>query len=273
MNNPTDKDIAFSTNNFVPQPDANSNVNPEEESESISAEQIRQYVNSNIPIVPLGSNGLGDVLNLFTDEEMDLLRSSSSNVLSEEDKKQVFYTEKDFKTGKEIHKARPLILLSKFMPKDFWTDERIKRQNWVGVAFLTGPTKIPAPSDPTGIKKLWGIGVDADDYKVRYILEDLVDKNELKKKTIVQATPHGGMHVLFYVAVDPNNKKEVEAWRYRALGRHLCKPKCNIEIKTTTMQVTLDPSRHRYDRSLKYTRISEIVNVCEVQHTQIWKPR
>ena len=152
------------------------------------------------------------------------------------------------------------MLLSKFIPKELWTEERIKRQTWVGIAFLTGPTKIPTPSNPNKI--LWGVGVDADDDKTRYVLENLVNEKDLKSKTIVQITPHNGMHVIFFAAVNPNNKDEVDRWRNRALSLILCKD-CKIEIKTTTMQLTLDPSKHRTDKSLSYTRISKEIKIWE----------
>jgi hypothetical protein len=219
----------------------------------IPYDKVLEYVNANIPILPLGLDGKQDVRNLFTKEELDELRSGTT--LSEAEKKEVFYEEPDFfKTSKNIPKVHRLLLLSKFIPREFWTDERIKRQTWHGIAFLTGPTKIPAPSDPNN-KVLWGIGVDADDDKTRYVLETIVDELNLKSKTIVQLTPHGGMHVIFFVAVNPNNLQEIDRWRKRALPLKLCKD-CKIEIKTMTMQLTLDPSKHRTDSTLGYTRIS-----------------
>jgi hypothetical protein len=157
-----------------------------------------------VPILPLGSDGKQDVRNLFSTEELDSLRSDSS-ILSEEEKKEVFYVERDYKSGKDISKVHYLLLLGKFIPDLFWTEERIKRQTWVGIAFLTGLTKIPAPSDPNN-KVLWGVGVDADDDKTRYVLENLVNEKDLKNKTIVQTTPNKGMHVIFFVAVNPNSK-------------------------------------------------------------------
>jgi DNA polymerase elongation subunit (family B) len=226
----------------------------------IPVDQIQEYVNENIPILPLGLDGKQDVRNLFTKEEIDSLRSDSS-ILSEQEKKEVFYLEKDYKTGKDTPKMHYLLLLAKFIPKVFWTEERIKRQIWAGIAFLTGPTKIPSPSDPDN-KMLWGIGVDADDDKTRYVVENLVNEKDLKSKTIVQTTPHKGMHVVFFVAVNPNSKEEVDRWRNRALSLRLCKD-CKIEIKTTTMQLTLDPSKHRSDKTLGYTRISDGIKIWE----------
>lgn len=229
-----------------PQEQSNNN------SDLIPLELIQKYVNQNTPILPLGPDGKQDVRNLFTNEELDSLRSGST--LTEEEKKEVFYVERDYKSGRNIPKVHYLLLLSKFIPRDFWTEERIKRQTWVGIAFLTGPTKIPAPSDPNKI--LWGIGVDADDDRSRYVVENLVNEKDLKRKTIVQITQHNGMHLMFFVAVNPNDKEEVNRWRNRALSLRLCKD-CKIEIKTATMQLTLAPSRHRTDKALSYTRISD----------------
>ncbi|GEM_PF-3542309 len=235
---------------------------PEERSSNndlIPLEQIQKYVNENIPILPLGPDGKQDVRNLFTKEELDSLRSDP-NILLEGEKKEVFYVERDYKSGKDIPKVHYLLLLSKFIPREFWTTERIKRQIWVGIAFLTGPTKIPASSDPN--KKLWGVGVDADDDKTRYVLENLVDEKDLKRKAIVQTTPHKGMHIIFFVAVNPTSNEEVNRWRNRALSLRLCKD-CKIEIKTATMQLTLDPSKHRIDKTLGYTRISDGIKIWE----------
>jgi hypothetical protein len=225
----------------------------------ISIEQIQKYVNENIPILPLGSDGKQDVRNLFIKEELDSLRTDTS-ILSEEEKKEVFYVERDYKTGKDLPKVHYLLLLSKFIPSQFWTEERINRQTWNGIAFLTGPTKIPASSDPN--KVLWGVGVDADDDRTRYVLENLVNEKDLKSKTIVQITPHKGMHVIFFAVVNSDSKEEFDRWRNRALSLRLCKD-CKIEIKTTTMQLTLDPSRHRIDKTLSYTRISDGIRIWE----------
>jgi DNA polymerase family B len=226
----------------------------------IPLEQIQKLVNANIPILPLGSDGKQDVRNLFTKEELDSLRSDP-NILLEGEKKEVFYVERDYKSYKDIPKVHYLLLVSKFIPREFWTEERIKRQTWVGIAFLTGPTKIPAPSDPDN-KVLWGVGVDADDDKTRYVLENIVNEKDLKNKTIIQTTPHNGMHVIFFVAVNPNSKEEVDRWRNRALSLRLCKD-CKIEIKTATMQLTLDPSKHRTDKTLSYTCISDGIKIWE----------
>jgi hypothetical protein len=70
------------------------------------------------------------------------------------------------------------------------------------------------------------------------------------------------MHVIFFVAVNPHSKEEIDRWRNRALSLSLCKD-CKIEIKTTTMQLTLDPSKHRIDKTLGYTRISDGIKFWE----------
>lgn len=233
---------------------------PEEQPEDnglIPLEKVREYIDANVPILPLGLEGKQDVSNLFTKEELDYLRSNLT-VLSEEEKKEVFYIEKDYKSGKDIPKVHYILLLSKFIPREFWTEERIKRQNWIGIAFLTGPTKIPALSDPNKI--LWGIGVDADDDRTRHVLENLVNEKDLKSKTLVQITPHKGMHVVFFAAVNPNSREEVNRWRNRALSLRLCK---DCKIKTATMQLTLDPSKHRNDKTLSYARISDGIKIWE----------
>lgn len=247
-------DQGYSESNNTP------NQNRSVAAENIPLQQIQKYVNENIPILPLGLDGKQDVRNLFTKEELNSLRSGST--LTEQEKKEVFYEEKDYKSGNYIPKVHFLLLLSKFIPKEFWTIERIKRQKWVGIAFLTGPTKIPAPSDPNRI--LWGVGVDADDDKTRYVLETIVNEKNLKTKTIVQITPHEGMHVVFFAAVNPNSKEEANRWRDRALSLRLCKD-CKIEIKTVTMQLTLDPSKHRNDKTLSYVRISDGIKIWETE--------
>ena len=73
----------------------------------------------------------------------------------------------------------------------------------------------------------------------------------------MQETPGGGLHVVFAIAVDPNNKEELESWSYKFLRPRNCKPDCRIEIKTWFgAQVTLEPSKYRKDKSKSYVNIS-----------------
>src|SRR5215467_7002974 len=102
-------------------------------SEKISLEQIHGYVDANVPVLPLDQNGIGDTKNLFTKEELDVLPDHIKNFPG------VFDTETD-ENGKEIKRLHPLKLLSRFNPKDFWTNERINSQVWHGIGTLTGLT-------------------------------------------------------------------------------------------------------------------------------------
>src|SRR5215469_10140257 len=94
--------------------------------EKVSLEQIQGYVAANVPILPLDQNGIGDTTNLFTQEELNALPDHIKNFPG------VFDTETD-ENGKESKRLHPLKLLSRFNPKDFWTNERINRQVWHGI--------------------------------------------------------------------------------------------------------------------------------------------
>ena len=91
--------------------------------------------------------------------------------------------------------------------------------------------------------------LDADDEKPKAIVREIITKYELVSKTIVQNTPHNGLHLLVKI---PCKIEDIETWRKRALYLNLCKDDCHIEIKTTTMGITLAPSRHRKDKHLSY---------------------
>jgi hypothetical protein len=224
--------------------------------EKISLEQIQGYLDANVPILPL-DQGIGDPTNLFTKEELNALPDHVKNFPG------VFDIETD-ENGKEIKRLHPLKLLSRFNPKDFWTNERIKRQVWHGIGTLTGLTAITPKGDPT--KVLLVIFVDADAAKTVILLDEFIKRNGLDKRTIVQRSAHGKRHLLFSVAVDPNDKEELERWRKRALlhSTRLFVDKENvIEIKTQSNQATLAPSKHRTDKSLEYVNTSGIKAISE----------
>jgi DNA polymerase elongation subunit (family B) len=215
-------------------------------SQLIPYEKVKEYVNANVPIVPLKVNGNPHTHYLY---ENDAEQTTLANNLSEAIKKHVY-------SGDHI---LPLKLLTQQIPRIFWADERINRQQWYGVGCKTGLTAIPAQSDPN--KVLLIVAIDADDQKTRLIIEKLVKQYGLLENTLVQNTPHGGMHVVFAVAVDPNNFEEVKSWENKSLGLGPCK-NCKIEIKTQNMQITLDPSKHRVDGK-PYTHISKVIAISE----------
>ena len=149
-------------------------------------------------------------------------------------------------------------------PLEFWTDEKIRRQKWYGIASLSGPSKIPSKKDP---KKVSYLSVDADEPRGITIVKRVIEKRgylNCDRKTIVQDTPGGGLHCEFCVAVDPNNLEELELWRRRFLCTHHCKSGGRVEIKTWfSGQITLDPSRYRKDKSKFYTNTSGFKGVFE----------
>ena len=150
-------------------------------------------------------------------------------------------------------------------PLEFWTDEKIRRQKWYGIASLSGPSKIPSKKDPK--KVLLFIQVDADEPRGITIVKRVIEKRgylNCDRKTIVQDTPGGGLHCEFCVAVDPNNLEELELWRRRFLRTHHCKSGGRVEIKTWfSGQITLNPSRYRKDKSKFYTNTSGFKGVFE----------
>lgn len=195
---------------------------------------IRQYADANTPIIPLLSNGDPDVKNIFTKQEIETLPSQVS-----EDLRELLYEKTD---GSKKLKPLKLLAFQPLSPKEFWTDERIKRQTWCGVACQTGYI--------AGISAIVP-GVDADSLKTRTILEKLIERFELSNTTIIQDTPHGGKHLLFKI---PARSEEIESWCKRALYANLCKNDCPIEIKTNTMMITLAPSKHRREKDLAYAQ-------------------
>ena len=107
------------------------------------------------------------------------------------------------------------------------------------------------------------IAIDADKGEPISILEKLVAQFGLADKTLVQRTPHGGLHVVFAVAVDPNNSEEIKLWENKSKLQTICKSDCKIELKSQNMQITLDPTKHRVDRHLAYARTSNIIAISE----------
>src|SRR2546421_57884 len=96
---------------------SNSNQTPNQNTpKELSYETITRYRDNNIPIIPLNAKGIPNTNDLFTHEEIDYL--------SQDIKREVLeFNEKDG----TVRKFHSVILLGKhIMPKDFWTDERIK---------------------------------------------------------------------------------------------------------------------------------------------------
>ena len=188
----------------------------------IRFETIRQYADANIPIRPIKADGKPDVSNLFMEGEADKILCELPNTLKE--------------WVCEDGKIHPLKLLTAqpLTPKEFWTDERITRQKWFGIECQTGFN--------ASLSAII-IGIDADDEKPKAIVQEIITRYELVSKTIVQNTPHNGLHLLVKIPCK---------CRKRALYLNLCKDDCHIEIKTTTMGITLAPSRHRKDKHLSY---------------------
>jgi DNA polymerase elongation subunit (family B) len=214
----------------------------------IPFEKVKEYVDANIPIVPLKANGDPHTYYLY---ESDAEKNTLANDLPENIKKYVC-------SGDYI---QVLKLLNQQIPTTFWTDKRIKDQQWYGIGCKTGLTAIRAKSDPN--KVLLVIAIDADNEKPRSVLEKLVNQYGLLEKTLVQKTPHGGLHVVFAVAVDANNFEEIKSWENKSKLQAICKEDCKIELKSQNMQITLDPTKHRVDRHLTYTRISKVIAISE----------
>ena len=170
-------------------------------SELIPFEKVKEYADANIPIVPLKVNGNPHDFYLY---ENDTEKKALVSKLSENIKK-------------HVHAAgylQPLKLLTQQIPTAFWNDNRIRNQQWFGIGCKTGLTAIPAHSDPS--KVLLIIAIDADKGKPVEVLEKLVAQFDFLEKTLVQRTPHGGMHVVLAVAVDPNNFGEIESWEKKS---------------------------------------------------------
>ncbi|MFZ0897117.1 MAG: hypothetical protein WAZ77_21665 [Candidatus Nitrosopolaris sp.] len=159
-------------------------------------------MDANIPIVPLKVNGDPHVYYLYDTKNGE--EKKLANNLSEYIKKHVY-------SGGHV---QVLKLLNQQIPRTFWTDERIRNQQWYGIGCKTGLTAIPAKSDPN--KVLLIIAIDADKGESISILEKLVAQFGLADKTLVQRTPHGGLHVVFAVAVDPNNSEEIKLWENKS---------------------------------------------------------
>ncbi len=221
-----------------------------------ASEAIKEYVKHNVPIVPLKENGLPNVNDLFTTEELKEIESK----LSDFDIQHVFEDPENRKGIKLVN------LLIRQNPLEFWTDERICRQKWYGIASLAGPSTIPSESDQNKVKLF--IEVDADEPRAIAIVRRVIEKRGYlsDKKTIVQNSPgeNRGIHCVFSVPVDPNNLQDLESWRRRFLRQNHCKPGGKVEIKTWfSGQITLAPSRYRKDRSKFYKNISGYKGVFE----------
>jgi len=213
----------------------------------IPIEVIKQYVDANIPILPLFTNGNPSTNNIFTKEELETLPLE----LSEELRKTVY------EPG--TNQIKPLKLLAgQPLPiKEFWTEHRIKRQTWDGIACQTGFV--------TALSAIVA-AVDADDPKTGTILEKRIEEFSLLTKTIVQDTPHKGKHVIFKIPIELNKnlEEQIEFWGKRSLRPGMCKDDCVMEIKMRTMQITLDPTRHREQRNLTYTRTSSVIAIADL---------
>jgi len=210
-------------------------------------EKIKEYVIADIPIVPLYDNGDPDTRNIFTKKELDTLPLQ----LSEDLRKLVYKNE-----SKEV-KPLKLLALQTQNPRDFWTEDRIRKQEWKGIACQTG--FIAALSAIVA-------AVDADDPKTRSILEKRIEEFGLLNKTIIQDTPHKGKHAIFKIPVDVNKNlnEQIEFWGKRSLRPSMCKEDCIMEIKMRTMQITLDPTKHRIESNLTYTRTSNVIAIAEL---------
>ncbi|MDQ6862975.1 MAG: hypothetical protein M3044_04050 [Thermoproteota archaeon] len=217
------------------------------DSQLVSIEVIKQYVHANIPIVPLFTNGNPNTNTIFTKEELETLPLH----LPEELKKTVYEPGTDQIKPLKLLAAQPLPI------KEFWTEHRIKSQTWEGIACQTG--FVAAPSAIVA-------AVDADDPKTGTILEKRIEEFGLLTKTIVQDTPHRGKHVIFKIPIELNKNldEQVEFWGKRSLRPGMCKDDCVMEIKMRTMQITLDPTRHREQRNLTYTRTSDVIALAEL---------
>src|SRR5438128_4771767 len=135
-------------------------------SQLIPIEVIKQYVDTKIPIVPLFPNGNPNTNNIFTKEELETLPLH----LPEEMKKTVY------EPGTNKIKPLKLLAVQPLPIKEFWTEHRIKRQTWEGIACQTG--FVAALSAIVA-------AVDADDPKTGTILEKRIEEFGLLTKTIV----------------------------------------------------------------------------------------
>ena len=225
--------------------------------ETIPFERIIQYRDANTPIVPLFANGDPNTRNIFTKHGLEALPLQLP-----EDLRKTVYKDND-------KNVKPLKLLALQDIKDFWTDDRIRKQEWKGIACQTG--YIAALSAIV-------VGVDADDQKTRYILEKRIEEFGLLNKSIIQDTPHGGKHAIFKIPIDQykNLLEQIDFWGKRSLRPGMCKDDCIMEIKLRTMQVTLDPTEHRclYSEEQckrdhktpgrRYTRTSNVLAIADL---------
>ena len=207
----------------------------------IPIEDIQRYRDANIPIRPLKEDGTPDVSNIFEEGEVNKILYNLPGNLRK-------YVCKDAK-------IRPLKLLAvqPLTPREFWTDERISKQRWSAIEAQTGFN--------ASLSSII-IGIDADNEKPKAIVRRLITEYGLDGKTIIQRTAHGGLHLLVKI---PCKVEEIEIWRKRALYPELCRDGHKIEIKTTTMGITLSPSKHRKDTHLSYTH-EGIIAIAEVPH-------
>jgi hypothetical protein len=221
----------------------------------VPLEEVKKYIIENVPIVPLNENGLPNVYDLYTPEELEEITSSLSK----------FEMEHTYEDPNQKRGLKLVNLLLRQDPLEFWTDEKIRRQKWYGIASLAGPSKISSKKDPS--KVLLFIQVDADEPRGITIVKHVIEKRGYlngNRKTIVQDTPGGGLHCEFCVAVDPDNLEELDLWRRQFLRTHHCKSGGRVEIKTWfSGQITLDPFRYRKDRSKPYRNISGFKGVFE----------
>ena len=95
----------------------------------VPVEDIKKYISLGVPVVPLGDDGLPLVYDLYTPSELDAIRTR----LSESELKDV-YRDPIKKIG-----LKPVNLLLKQNPIEFWTEEKINRQKWHGIASIAGP--------------------------------------------------------------------------------------------------------------------------------------
>lgn len=181
----------------------------------IPFDKIKEYVDAGIPILPLYANGDPDTRNLFTKEELETL-----HLQLPEDLRKLVY-----KTGSKEVRPLKLLALQTRNPKDFWTEDRITRQEWKGIACQTG-----------FIVSLYAVvaAVDADDPKTRSMLEKRIQEFGLLTKTIIQDTPHKGKHAIFKIPIDSNRNliEQIEFWGKRSLRPVMCKDGCVMEMTT-----------------------------------------
>src|SRR6266487_2604547 len=204
---------------------------------------VSAYVNTNIPIRPLQTDGFPDTTNLFTPEEKVSLLAK----LTEAQRKIVT------DNGTAFH---PLKLLNFQIPREFWTPERIERQAWHGIGLSAGLTAIPAKdSSKVLLNVLFDIdnNPDKNDSSIPVqIAQKLLVELGLEGRTIVQKTPNNGMHVAVAVPVDPNDLKTISMWEERGFQEGYCINNCRVAIKIKYMQISLEPTPHRDGSGRKY---------------------